>query len=295
MGLPSAENLYSYSPSTAAAVAFTVLYSALLAYHFYLSVLYARQQREKHRYTIALVVAAFLSAVGYATRIASIKSPGLDNVSIYATSASLIVISPIFVCASLYLQLAKLIRLCLPNDQQSFFGLRRIGLIFVTSDVFSFLTQASGSGIASAANWEGSLKDVGTNVILAGLALQAATFGFFIVILWQFICRVRNTASFDNRVRRVLVGAWVAATFVQVSVTSICATCQLIIIQTRTLYRVIEFALGIEGHFFQHEWSLYVLESGPMLIALAVLGWYHPIKWLQQGNEFEMVVNTLKD
>ena len=51
----------------------------------------------------------------------------------------------------------------------------------------------------------------------------------------------------------------------------------------RSIYRVIEFAMGIDAYAFNHEWLLYVLEAVPMLIAISVLGWYHPARWLQ-GN-----------
>lgn len=59
--------------------------------------------------------------------------------------------------------------------------------------------------------------------------------------------------------------------------------------QIRTIYRVIEFALGINGYPFSHEWCLYVLEGTPMWIALGVLALFHPVKWLQQKprSEFE--------
>ena len=53
--------------------------------------------------------------------------------------------------------------------------------------------------------------------------------------------------------------------------------------QIRTIYRVVEFALGIFGYPFTHEWPLYVLESGPMFIAMAILAMYHPTRLLADG------------
>ena len=212
-------NLYFYGPSTAAAVIFTILYFSLALYHFYLCFIYSRKQPLRHKYTIPLFVAGVVSTAGYAIRIASIKS--LDSVSLYATSASYVVISPIFICATLYLLLTRLIRFNLPEGPAQVFlriSPRWLGRIFITSDICSFLTQCSGSGIASSGNWEGDLNDVGTNVLLVGLALQLATFSTFLFILWRFIQRVKQTpdAEFSPNAKKVIQGAWIAGVFVQV-------------------------------------------------------------------------------
>jgi hypothetical protein len=48
----------------------------------------------------------------------------------------------------------------------------------------------------------------------------------------------------------------------------------------RSVYRVIEFALGIDGYPFTHEWIFYVFESLPMLPAISVFCFCHPAKYL---------------
>ncbi|KAJ9623768.1 hypothetical protein H2204_011060 [Knufia peltigerae] len=212
-------HLYFYSPSTAAAVVFSVLYLLLTLWHFYINFIVARRRFVKHKYTIPLFVAALISTVGWVVRILSVRND--TSIPLYATSASLIVISPIFVCASLYLLLTRLIRATLPNGPaQSFFGIKPswMGRLFITSDVFSFLTQCSGSGIASSGNWEGNLKDVGTNVLLVGLALQLATFTVFLTVMVRFVRRVTRSrdTDFSPCVKKVVIGANIASCFVQV-------------------------------------------------------------------------------
>jgi hypothetical protein len=212
-------NLYFYNPSTAVAIVFSALYFLLTVYHFYISILYARKQPIKHKYTIPLFVAALISTAGWSVRIASIKNK--QSIPLYAISASYVVISPIFVCATLYLLLTRLIRSSLPEGpDQVFFRIspRWLGRIFITSDIFSFLTQCSGSGIASSGNWEGDLKTVGTNVLLVGLALQLATFSTFLLVLGRMVGRVNRSrdAGFNPCVKKVLLGAWIAGFFVQV-------------------------------------------------------------------------------
>ncbi|KIW23461.1 uncharacterized protein PV07_11655 [Cladophialophora immunda] len=273
-------NLYFYSPSTAAAVIFSVLYFLLTLWHGYTNFIATRRATYKHKYTIPLFVACVISTAGWSIRIASIHN--LASIPLYAVSASYIVISPIFVCATLYLLLTRLIRTTLPaadhndnNNQQVFFRIppRWLGRIFITSDIFSFLTQCSGSGIASSGNWEGDLKTVGTNVLLVGLSLQLATFSVFLVVLGKYVKRVSRDkdAGLNPRVRKVVWAVWIAGFWVQV----------------RSVYRVVEFGMGIDGYPFTHEWCLYVLEAVPMFIALTVLALYHPVKFMQQKPRAE--------
>ena len=222
MGLPTAENIYGYDASLAAAIVFSVLNSILLGNHGYLSIWRCcryRTIRYKHRYTVFLFVAALFATVGYTTRCSSIQDP--SSISLYATSGSYIVLSPIFVCATLYWQLKHMILLLLPpGPQQRIFGLNPLwlGRIFITSDILSFLTQGAGSGIASSGNWEGNEKDIGEGVLIGGLSLQMFTFSTYLVFLFRVVNRVHASPelSFPQGVRQVLTGTFIAAAMVQV-------------------------------------------------------------------------------
>jgi hypothetical protein len=304
MPLPTAENLYGYDASLPAAILFSVLNSILLGNHAYLSLW--RPWRlcgpnrspptNKHRHTICLFVAALFATVGYTTRCSSISSP--DSIGLYATSGSYIVLSPIFICAALYWQLKHLVILLLPpGPRQKVLGLgpRWLGRVFITSDVLSFLTQGAGSGIASAGNWEGTEKEIGEGVLIGGLALQLATFTVYLGFLGVVLKRVgRNKGPGTSReVKKVLVGMGVASVLVQVSTLWLfmlldvggTAKVDANAGQIRTLFRLVEFALGIDGYPFQHEWCLYVFESAPMVIALTALAWWHPVIYLQ-GKQY---------
>jgi hypothetical protein len=57
----------------------------------------------------------------------------------------------------------------------------------------------------------------------------------------------------------------------------------LILRQLRSIYRLIEFALGIQGYPFTHEWIFYVFESLPMLPAISVFCVWHPAEYLGGG------------
>ena len=230
MGLPTDTNIYGYNASKAASIVFTVLNFSLLIYHTYLSLwLPCRWShsplRYKHRYSICLFVATCFSTAGYAIRTASISSP--SDVGLYASAQSYIVLSPIFVCASLYWQLKHLVLLLLPKEggKQKLYGVSPLwfGRLFIASDITSFLTQGAGSGIASSGSWEGNVLTIGLNIILTGLALQLATFSLYLVFLGTLVVRARRTGGFavhsssGQGAKKVLIGVWIASVCVQVS------------------------------------------------------------------------------
>lgn len=301
MGLPTASDLYTYDPSAAAAILFDVLYGLFIGPHFLLSCYRCRSRPIKHRYTLCLLIAAIIFTAGYSIRTASIQAKNRGNISLYATSSSLIVISPIFVCATLYLLLARLIQVYLPLQNQTFFNVppRLLGKLFILSDATSFMTQGAGSAIAASGNWEGSSKTAGIDVLLVGLALQLSTFTFFLVVVWQFVCRVRlvEEGNFEPNLKKMLRGVFIASIFVEVSEMrpqpfldgrrllsfGECLLIGSLSLQIRSIYRVVEFALGIQGYPFQHEWPLYVLEATPMLFAIATLAVYHPVNLVQKS------------
>jgi len=55
------------------------------------------------------------------------------------------------------------------------------------------------------------------------------------------------------------------------------------------VYRVIEFALGIDGYPFTHEWMFYFFEALPMLPAISVFCVVHPAKYLGSKGGLEKV------
>lgn len=103
-------------------------------------------------------------------------------------SSSFIIIAPLFVGAGNYLLISRLALRVLPNSMKRIYRIPvgNLTRIFVVCDVVTLLIQASGSGIASSGNWKGKMADVGNNVLIVGLAIQLATFTFFMVIVGKF-------------------------------------------------------------------------------------------------------------
>ena len=107
---------------------------------------------------------------------------------LYAASTSLIVVAPLFVAAGNYLMLGRLMLAVLPVTQNKIVGLKPlvISFILITLDIIAIVIQATGSGIASSNGWEGSDRDTGVHILIAGLAIQVATVLAFLFGLWRF-------------------------------------------------------------------------------------------------------------
>ncbi|KAL2223147.1 RTA1 like protein-domain-containing protein [Thermoascus aurantiacus ATCC 26904] len=272
MASDSEDSIYFYDPSLPASILFTALYALPFLYQLYMTVI--APCIGKYNYTgyfIPILIGAGLEIAGYAVRCGSVEKP--DDIALYSVSSSLIVVAPVFVCASLYLLVGRLIRFQ-PSGADS---RRRKGVlcisprwlprIFVTSDVLSFLTQGSGIGLAAAGNWEGIEKDIGFGILITGLVLQLVTFVLFLAIVLLFHLQAKSVGDgIDRGHRMVLMGIYISGFFIIV----------------RSIYRVVEFSLGIPSYTFSHEWPLYVLEAVPMLLAITVLGWFHPGRWLSK-------------
>jgi hypothetical protein len=231
------QSIYFYDPSLATSIIFTILYMLPFGYHFYMSAVAPYSGRYNHvGYFVPIVIGAAIEVGAYAIRAVSVMKP--DDVGLYAASSSLIVIAPVLVCASLYVLIGRLIQSSIgtrgtagTGKRPLLFGGRLSSIwiprIFITSDILSFLTQASGSGLASSNNWTGSTKDAGIGVLIGGLGLQLVTFVLFLfLVIWYDIRIARPSLGRDEKgsgVRSALKGIYIAGFFITVNLRPRCS------------------------------------------------------------------------
>lgn len=100
----------------------------------------------------------------------------------------------------------------------------------------------------------------GEKVVIAGLALQVATFVVFLAAAVDFNVRM-------NGLSRVGQGAddrtWRRMLHILYTLSSL--------ILIRCVFRLIEYSMGNAAYLIAHEWSLYVFDGVPMLAVLVVL------------------------
>lgn len=166
--------------------------------------------------------------------------------------------------------LGRLIR-TLRAEHLSLIPIKWVTKIFVTGDIISFTLQAGGGGVQSAGTLD--LFKIGEKIIITGLFVQLAIFGFFVAASALFHYRVSRSPT------DVAVGGdipWKRHLWVLYSASAL--------IWVRSVFRVVEYLQGNDGYLISHEVFLYVFDTLLMVVVMAIfLIWY--VEHLESTHE----------
>ncbi|CAF1345356.1 unnamed protein product [Adineta steineri] len=303
-----ANTFFRYDPSIAGASIFLAMFSIVTIVHIY------QMFRYKTYYYIAIVICGIAEVVGYATRLVSRANP--FNKDIYSTQYALIVLAPIFLVASLYVMLGRIIRFV---GHRSLIPAKRIALIFITGDVITFLVQIFGAIVLLNKNNPNSVN-LGKNILLVGLIIQIGVFFFFTICAIHFHVTVNKSGQHNGGNWRQLIKAlYVACVFVlvigliiQIGVFFFFTICAIhfhvtvnksgqhnggnwrqlikalyvacVFVLLRSLFRVIEFSESVTGYLQTAEWTFYVFDALLIFLTTIIFTIYHPGKYLAQNS-----------
>jgi hypothetical protein len=122
-----------------------------------------------------------------------------------------------------------------------------------------------------------SLALAGEKIVIAGLALQVATFVVFLVVSFDFQIRMNrrqlqaSTTSFSLPQENA---NWRRMLYILYSVSAL--------ILFRCTFRLIEYAMGNAAYLIAHEWTLYCFDAVPMFLVLVLLLVLQPSKYVGQ-------------
>lgn len=138
--------------------------------------------------------------------------------------------------------------------------------IFVTFDLVSIAIQGTGGGLASAATTQ-SGSDNGAHIMLAGIAIQLASMGVFMLLWFIIINRVRLAGLLqpDPKLR---LGLWVW-------------TIGAMLIVIRNIYRCVELAQGWNGFLITRENYFIVFDGMLMVIFPLLFNVVHPAWYIR--------------
>jgi hypothetical protein len=178
----------------------------------------------------------------------------------YVLQSTFLLVAPALFAASVYMVLGRVIR-SLNAESLSIVPVKWLTKIFVCGDVISFVVQAGGAGIMVTAD----SMTTGENIILAGLFVQIVIFGLFAVTAAIFHSRFRKRnpdASRDHgkRWEQIMVMLYVVS----------------VLIMIRSIFRVVEYAMGHDGYPLQNEWTLYVFDGVLMFGVVGMFAWRFP-------------------
>ncbi|KAJ5947874.1 RTA1 like protein [Penicillium verhagenii] len=266
--------VWQYVPSMAAAAIFLILFLATTSFHFW------KIFRTKVKFTWPFAIGGLFEIIGYATRIDAHNNTG--KLMPYCIQSVFILLGPILFAASVYMVLARIIR-AVHGEKHSLLPLRWVTKTFVLSDVATFWIQAGGAGMMVSS----SLSKIGQGIVLAGLALQVLSFCIFIITAYMFqtgMHRRPTAEAFDPYV------PWKQHLYALYGVSAL--------ILVRSIFRLVEYAMGNQGYPLSNEWMLYVFDAVPMFIAMVIFGIWHPTElkpFLVTARSSESSDNTAEE
>jgi len=120
---------------------------------------------------------------------------------------------------------------------------------------------------------------MGSNIIIAGLFVQLAFFGFFMVVAVVFHWRLVRQPTMQSRSSM----PWRKHTYTMYMAS--------LLIMIRSAFRVVEYLQGNSGTLLGHEAYLYALDATLMLAVMIIFNIIHPSevlmtnKWDNKGRD----------
>ncbi|KAJ4227175.1 hypothetical protein NW759_004544 [Fusarium solani] len=267
------ESIWMYNPSFALAIIGTIVYSIIFLVNSYLTLIKYRAW-----FFIVVVIGSAIEVAAYILRSYSAKNQ--SELGPFVNTLTFTVLAPVFIAAGNYLLISRLILAVLPPSRHRILKIpgRRLTPIFVACDIVAFLVQGSGSGIASSDNWQGQMEKIGRNVLIGGLAFQLVAFSLFLCVFRRFHVLANRMAvdGAPNGWQKVVLAVYVSSSLIMV----------------RCIYRVCEFAEGMNGYAFRTEWLFWVFESLPMIGAIGIFCIYHPSRYLGRDGARRKAVGS---
>ncbi|EXL75354.1 hypothetical protein FOPG_09688 [Fusarium oxysporum f. sp. conglutinans race 2 54008] len=241
MGLVQLEDgkvlYYPYTPSTAAGYAFMACFAVVTCVHI------VRVVQTKRRFFFPMILGGEI--FGYYGRAWGGQLP--NSPKPFMLQLMLILIAPVFVCATIYVTLGRLKQRVLgrPNRKCS------ITVLFILTDIVAFCSQIGG-GLVQVT---GSLKlmKIGDHIVLAGLVFQLVVLAIYLGLVYEFWSKAKRQHD-TNGLRWQPFVAALAGTVVAVWI--------------RNLVRAIEFMQGFHGFISENEAMLYIFDAFLMLLVM---------------------------
>lgn len=194
----------------------------------------------------------------------------LIRYSFFVIQYFFIVVAPVLFSAGIYLILNKIM---LAGNVKGLLTAKAILAVFIVFDVVTTIIQIAGAASIGNAESQGQDPTKANDVLLAGLAIQVASFAFFIIVLTAFVGRflksvAEKSEAFRNHSNRIV---WILI------ITSS-------LVELRTIFRLLETAQGVLGFLSTHENYFATLEYLPIILVVVIFNIFHPGSYLAMLN-----------
>lgn len=202
-----------------------------------------------------------VEVIGYLVRMVAHNKTGV--LMPYVIQNMFILLAPILFAASIYMTLSRII-IRLRGERFSPIRTSRLTKIFVTGDITALLVQGGAGGMMVV----NSLANIGQTIIIVGLVFHVCIFGIFITVTAMFHLRLQAYESQTSKAR----DASFANAGGLIRMLYVCSG----LIMFRSIFRVVEFAMGMDAYLLSTEWPLYVFDALPMFVVMVVFWKWFP-------------------
>ncbi len=215
--------------------------------------------RTKLRYQVLcfypLIIGNICEALGYIGRIKSHSN--ITTQSFYILQNILILVSPAFITATIYMIFGRLVNL-LDSESYSLIKTKYLTTCFVTGDVISFLLQGTGAAVSGHKN----MIKASRWIIMSGLIIQIICFGLFLIVELRYVYLSRINPTTKSKAMKNLpskTNNWRTLNLLLI-ITSL-------VVMVRNIFRAIEYAQGSNGFIISKE--VYLISFDSSLISLS--------------------------
>ncbi|OJJ51782.1 hypothetical protein ASPZODRAFT_12589 [Penicilliopsis zonata CBS 506.65] len=268
--LSTADTMWAFCPSIAAAYLFLILFGITAVAHLAQAILHRKA------YCWVIAMSAIMQTVTYIFRVLSILSPA--SYADYAAWFVIILVAPLWTNAFVYMVMGRMVWNF--TDDARLVRIRpwRFGMFFVILDVIAFVVQVYGAAQASGNNVSYNTMMTGLHIYMAGVGVQQLFVLVFIGCAVGFHRKILRQGRHDSRQALVLLYVLYAC---------------LALITLRIVFRLCEYSQGIKSSIPRHEAFQYCLDSLPMLFALVLLNVFHPGR-IMPGKDSDMPGRKLR-
>ncbi|CAF1195239.1 unnamed protein product [Adineta ricciae] len=252
-------NPFGYVPDLNLAIASTVVYGVVTILLTISSVYY------RTWYFLVMTISGISEVIGYAYRWTLAHNP--DQRTPYIIMYCCIVLAPVGLALADYILVGRLIRLA--GRQYSIVNPRFVEFGFIISDILSIGVQSAGAGLITSGKLEN--LTLGSNVLIGGLGINLVSFCFFALVTFHLHWAIhRRKADFTGRER------WVKMFYA--------LYLSMVLLIVRSIYRIVEFAMGFRGYLAIHEVYFYVFECLLIIFAFGLFLPLHPGIWMMEDS-----------
>ncbi|QKX55539.1 uncharacterized protein TRUGW13939_02633 [Talaromyces rugulosus] len=250
-----------YQPNIAANSVYLVVFSIFLAGQVVLAICC-----KSWSYSGLIICGMILEILGYIARILIHTNP--FSFPYFLMNLTCIGLGPVLFSASIYLCLSHIV--ILYGEKLSLIRPKTYVLFFLCCDVACLALQGAGGAVTSIAVHSEQLRQVGTRILIAGLACQVGSLVAFITCSILFFVRVMNSPQLRRKDTEQLRQTRKWRYFLCGLATAVTT------ILTRSVFRVIELKNGFSGGLANDEVAFMILESLMVVIACIPLTTFHP-------------------